>query len=127
MAPRTILVSVLALGLVGAGIYAAPCLMGPCEDQGSVVAGEAADEPCDTPCDPPCDDEAKGSKTLAAGGADEPCDTPCEGKDKALAAGGGDEPCPFANKAEPVEPHLAAQAEPRKDEPAPVAAVVPQT
>lgn len=128
MTPRKILGSVLVLGLAGVGLYAAPCLSGPCGDEPSVAASDEADAPCDTPCDPPCDTDK--AKALAAAGDEEPC--PFAEKataETALAAVEEDEPCPHAVREQGSEPQLAAQVEVKSEAPevAPVVDGEPQT
>lgn len=117
MTPRNIIVPVLVLGLAGVGLYAAPCLLGPCEDEASVAASDEADAPCDTPCEPPCDgDKAKAH----AAGEDEPCAFAEKAKaEAALAAVEEEEPCPHALGKQQGEAQLAAQAKDH-DEAAPV-------
>lgn len=127
MTRRTILVPVLVLGLAGVGLYAAPCLLGPCDDEPSVAASQEAEAPCDTPCEPPCDTDK--AKALAAGD-EEPCPFAEKAKaEAALAAVEADEPCPHALGKRGSEPQLAAQVEDQGEarEAAPVVDGAPHT
>ena len=113
MNPRHIIIPALVLGLAGVGLYAAPCLMGPCEDE-APVANEDADAPCDMPCDHPCDGDK--AKALAAGEAnEEPCPFAEKAKAEAAlaaaAAEGDEKPCPHALDKHESEAQLAAQVE----------------